>query len=128
MVNRKSAAEKRQSFICERVSQNTNISSRARTTENMRSRQSKYIKVCQAGPRWRPNREIAWHTEWLLIRVRYTNSRHSPFSNAITEQSLPVARSLVSANRWLRGTKMYRFPWYLTLVSNKQSFEQPGPE
>ena len=29
----------------------------------------------------------------------------------------PVARSLVSANRWLRGIKMYRFPWCLTLVS-----------
>ena len=31
----------------------------------------------------------------------------------------PVARSLVSANRWLRGIKCYRFPWYLTLVSAK---------
>ena len=29
----------------------------------------------------------------------------------------PVVRSLVSANRWLRGIKTYRFPWYLTLVS-----------
>ena len=29
----------------------------------------------------------------------------------------PVARSLVSANRWLRGIKTYRFPSYLTLVS-----------
>ena len=28
-----------------------------------------------------------------------------------------VFRSLVSANRWLRGIKTYRFPWYLTLVS-----------
>ena len=30
----------------------------------------------------------------------------------------PVARSLVSANRWLRGIKMYRFPWYLNLENN----------
>ena len=35
----------------------------------------------------------------------------------ITLEEGPVARSLVSANRWLRGIKMYRFPWYLTLVS-----------
>ena len=33
----------------------------------------------------------------------------------------PVARSLVSANRWLRGIKMYRFPWYLTLVSTNHA-------
>ena len=39
-------------------------------------------KVCQAGPRWRPNREIAWHTEWLLFRVRYTKSKRSPLLNA----------------------------------------------
>ena len=29
----------------------------------------------------------------------------------------PVARSLVSANRWLRGIRTYGFPWYLTPVS-----------
>ena len=28
-----------------------------------------------------------------------------------------VARSQVSANRWLRGTKTYRFPRHLTPVS-----------
>ena len=33
----------------------------------------------------------------------------------------PVARSLVSANRWLRGIKMYRFPWYLTLFSTNHA-------
>ena len=33
----------------------------------------------------------------------------------------PVARSLVSANHWLRGIKMYRFPWYLTLVSTNHA-------
>ena len=38
----------------------------------------------------------------------------------------PVARSLVSANRWLRGIKMYRFPWYLTLVSTNHASRNPG--
>ena len=37
-----------------------------------------------------------------------------------------VARSLVSANRWLRGIKMYRFPWYLTLVSTNHASSNPG--
>ena len=40
--------------------------------------------MCQAGPRWRPNREIAWYTEGLLPHVRYTNSKRSPSSNAIS--------------------------------------------
>ena len=39
--------------------------------------------MCQVGPRWRPNHEIAWHTEWLLLHVWYTNSKRSPSSNAI---------------------------------------------
>ena len=38
----------------------------------------------------------------------------------------PVARSLVSANLWLRGIKMYRFPWYLTLVSTNHASSNPG--
>ena len=38
----------------------------------------------------------------------------------------PVACSLVSANRWLRGIKMYRFPWYLTLVSTNHASSNPG--
>ena len=38
----------------------------------------------------------------------------------------PVARSLVSTNRWLRGIKMYRFPWYLTLVSTNHTSSNPG--
>ena len=38
----------------------------------------------------------------------------------------PVARSLVSTNRWLRGIKMYRFPWYLTLVSTNHASSNPG--
>ena len=38
----------------------------------------------------------------------------------------PVVRSLVSANRWLRGIKTYRFPWYLTLVSDNHASSNPG--
>ena len=41
-------------------------------------------KVCQAGQRRRPNRKIAKHTKRLLLRVRYTNSKGSPSSHAIT--------------------------------------------
>ena len=38
----------------------------------------------------------------------------------------PVARILVSANRWLRGIKTYRFPWYLTPVSANHASNNPG--
>ena len=38
----------------------------------------------------------------------------------------PVARSVVSANRWLRGIKTYRFPWYLTLVSFNHASSHKG--
>ena len=31
-----------------------------------------------------------------------------------------------SANLWLRGIKMYRFPWYLTLVSTNHASSNPG--
>ena len=40
----------------------------------------------------------------------------------------PVAQSLVGANRWLRGIKMYRFPWYLTLVSTNHASSNPGQD
>ena len=39
---------------------------------------------------------------------------------------ISVARSLVSANRWLRGIKTYRFPWCLTLVSANHASSNPG--
>ena len=38
----------------------------------------------------------------------------------------PVARILVSANRWLRGIKTYRFPWYFTPVSDNHASNNPG--
>ena len=37
-----------------------------------------------------------------------------------------VDRSLVSANRCLRGIKTNRFPWYLTLVSANHASSNPG--
>ena len=48
--------------------------------------------MCQAGPRWRPNREIAKHTERLLLRVRYTISERS-HSNS-SESSSPWEKRL----------------------------------
>ena len=39
--------------------------------------------MCQAGPRWRRNCEIAWYIEQLLLHVRYTISKCSPLSNTI---------------------------------------------
>ena len=38
----------------------------------------------------------------------------------------PVARDLVSANSWLRDTKTYRVPWYLTLVRANHASSNPG--
>ena len=68
--------------------------------------------------------------------IHWTN--HYPMDNAIGFPNTyptyiaiylgPVARSLVSANRWLRGIKMYRFPWYLTLVSTNHVSSNPGLE
>ena len=40
----------------------------------------------------------------------------------------PVARSLVNGNRWLRGFKVYRVPWYLTLVSTNHASSNPGQD
>ena len=47
-------------------------------------------------------------------------------SRKIAKIQGPVARSLVSANRWLRSIKMYRFRWYLTLVSTNHASSNPG--
>ena len=46
--------------------------------------------------------------------------------NCICRKPGPVARSLFSANHWLRGIKMYRFPWYLMLVSTNHASSNPG--
>jgi len=42
------------------------------------------------------------------------------------EEEGPVVGSLVSANRWLRGVKTCRFPWYLTLDSANHASSNPG--
>ena len=48
-------------------------------------------------------------------------------TNTLNDKDLgPVVRSLVSANRWLRAIKTYRFPWYLTLVSTNHASSNPG--
>ena len=54
---------------------------------------------------------------------------HYPVDSAIGFPNIylgPVAQSLVSTNHWLRGIKMYRFPWYLTLVSTNHASSNPG--
>ena len=61
--------------------QKVDTSSGVRKTEHMRSRQN--VPGTVHRPSWRPNREIAWHTERLLFHVRYTNSKRSPSSNVI---------------------------------------------
>ena len=40
----------------------------------------------------------------------------------------PVARSMVSANRWLTNVKTYRFPWYSMLVSANHASSNPKEE
>ena len=51
-----------------------------------------------------------------------------PLDSSCSKLLGPVVRSLVSANRWLRAIKTYRFPWYLTLVSANHASSNPGLE
>ena len=62
--------------------------------------------------------------KWNL-RSEQNLESYSPWSCCIIDQG-PVARSPVSANRWLRGIKTDRFPWYLTLVSANHASSNPG--
>ena len=55
-----------------------------------------------------------------LLSIKIISDVHS------TRLQGPVVRSLVSANRCLRGIKAYRFPWYLTLVSANHASSNPG--
>ena len=72
----------------------------------------------------------AWSTSVLCIPFIFSGSRNECWSHScnpcVINNLGPVARSLVSANRWLRGIKMYRFPWYLTLVSANHASSNPG--
>ena len=48
----------------------------------------------------------------LLNKIERTLKQMvKPFAQALSDNQEPVARSLVSGNRWLRGIKTYRFPW-----------------
>ena len=59
--------------------------------------------MCQAGPRWRQNREIAWYIERLLLRVRYTNSKRSPSSNAISKRTTCLSNlEIIELKKFLR--------------------------
>ena len=62
-----------------------------------------------------------------LIRRKQLTQHVREMTSEVSEQG-PVARSVVSANRWLRGIKMYRFPWYLTLVSTNHASSNPGQD
>ena len=44
----------------------------------------------------------------------------------LSDHQGPVARSLISANRWLRDIKTYRFPWHLSLVSANHAWSNRG--
>ena len=75
------------------------------------------------------------HPDFVLLIVNYKVKANAvPLANHSTLRQSnkpplalgPVARSLVSANRWLRGIKMYRFSWYLTLVSTNHAWSNPG--
>ena len=61
-----------------------------------------------------------------LLRFWFQTDFRRKHSASVFKIQGPVARSLVSANRWLRGIKMYRFPWYLTLVSTDHASSNPG--
>ena len=67
------------------------------------------------------------NTENTLLNALILSTKiHRPYCFLQKIHQGPVARSLVSANRWLRGIKMYRFPWYLTLVSTNHASSNPG--
>ena len=63
--------------------------------------------------------------KWLTLKKTSTQVEINLNSTLAILLGL-VVRSLVSANRWLRGIKTYRFPWYLTLVSANHASSNPG--
>ena len=65
-------------------------------------------------------------TNRAIHSSKFGSVNHYPREKKKTNDLGPVARSLVSANRWLRGIKMYRFPWYLTLVSTNHASSNLG--
>ena len=83
-----------------------------------------------------PMRLVPWEQELLLILwlvTLFLSLKGCKLFNWDLERQAShrtslrlIARSLVSANRWLRGIKMCRFPWYLTLVSTNRASSNPG--
>ena len=55
-----------------------------------------------------------------------TTARRRSEKRRVVNDLGPVARSLVSANRWLRDINSYRFPWYLSLVSTYHASSNRG--
>ena len=85
--------------------------------------QSMFPNILVPGRSLLPLREV-WERVGVIAHGRVQVPVVQKKDNAIHQG--PVARSLVSANRWLRGIKMYRFPWYLTLVSTNHASSNPG--
>ena len=54
------------------------------------------------------------------LNYRFLSGHVAPYNILITQQKQVqglVARSMVSANHWLRGIKTYGLSWHLTRVS-----------
>ena len=71
---------------------------------------------------------LRWTPSFISVMALYGTPQDCTLSLHIanSRKQGPVVRSLVSANRWLRGIKTYRFPWYLTLVSANHALSNPG--
>ena len=70
-----------------------------------------------------------YYASYLLGRSQRVSIADTTSTPRCLEYGVPqglVARKLVSANRWLRGVKTYRFPWYLTQVSFNHASSNPG--
>ena len=71
---------------------------------------------------WFGKRGMSWHISCVLSKPAVGG--HLELVSYV--HLGPVSGSLVSANRWLRGIKTYRFPWYLTLVSANHASSNAG--
>ena len=79
-----------------------------------------------SNPRALRKRSPRWWSTPVDKRKRGTVCDIAHVKTIWCSQLGPVVRSLVSANRWSRGIKTYRFPWYLTLVSTNHASSNPG--
>ena len=71
---------------------------------------------------------MTWNVSIFKIQGVLCHPRHARKVPGLSRNRLlgPVARRLVSTNRWLRGIITYTFPWYLTLVSANHTSSDPG--